>query len=184
MGPHKILTLAVAERDIDGIAVIVDQAPGKGVLHLAVVDLIKVTLAPAVVARMEIKRHLPAAGHRDVVRELDVERAHQALAGDAALGADTDTEHVGVHTAVGARAALDVLAAAQHCLQRVLQHLRDGEGVFLHLKSMIVCPLIAYGQEKIALILHTGSFDLLLFVSLIFFYYSRIPAICHYCGAK
>ena len=150
MGPDKILALAVAHGDVDGIAIVIHLLPAKGVLDRAVVDLIQIPLAGAAVPGMKVIRHLTAVSHRNVAGQLYIERAYQALAGDGRFGPDTDTEHIGMNSAVGAGASLDVLPASQHRLQCVLKHLRNRQRIFLHLKAVVGGPLVTDGQKKIS----------------------------------
>ena len=99
---------------------------------------------------MEIQRNLPTGSHGNIIRQLDIERTHQTFAGDAALGVKAHTELVGMNAAVGSGAALDVVADSQHRLHGILKGLGDGDGIFLHLKAVVVGSLIADGKKKIS----------------------------------
>ena len=55
-----------------------------------------------------------------------------------------------MNAAVGSGAALDVVADSQHRLHGVLKGLGDGDGIFLHLKAVVVGSLIADGKKKIS----------------------------------
>ena len=74
------------------------------------------------VTRVEAVRHGPDVHCADVRRQVGVERGHDFLHRHFASIAEAERETPRMDAGIGAGAALDVGAAAEHCLHRVLQN--------------------------------------------------------------
>ena len=91
---------------------------------------------------VKIRRHFADFQRADIRRQVGVERLHHLLCGDFSVIGKAQGKAAGVYPRVGAGAALDIGAAAQHRLHGILQHLADGQRVGLHLKARIIRALV------------------------------------------
>ena len=105
---------------------------------------------------VEVLRHLEGLLHRDVLRRVGVDGKGQPLQRDAALRAEIGDVPLRVNAGVRAAAASEVHRCAGDLLQRLLQRLADGDGVFLHLPAVVGRSIIHQFQCDIT---HIGSFN-------------------------
>ena len=96
------------------------------------------------VTRVEAVRHGPDVHCADVRRQVGVERGHDFLHRHFASIAEAERETPRMDAGIGAGAALDVGAAAEHRLHRVLQNRADRGRIWLDLEPGIAGALVAY----------------------------------------
>ena len=107
------------------------------VADAGIINLIGIFLPHAGADGVEAQRDLPRAGHDDVGGQMRVERIGHAVDGDAGLRAEIG--HIGARVDPGVRpaAAGHMHRMADDIRRGLLQRLRDGAGVFLHLPAVI-----------------------------------------------
>ena len=75
-----------------------------------------------------------------------VQRQRQLFRRNAGVGVEVELEAQRVHPRIGTAAALDIRAAAQHGLQRVLKGLGHAAAIGLHLKAAVVRAVVGKGK--------------------------------------
>ena len=111
-----------------------------------VVDAVEVGFGMGRVPGMEILRHHLRVQHPDVRRQMLVERQRELCRRDAGIGVEVELEAQRVHPCIGAAAALDIGAAVQHGLQRVLKGLGHAAAIGLHLKAAVIGAVVGKGK--------------------------------------
>ena len=111
-----------------------------------VVDAVEVGFGMGRVPGMEILRHHLRVQHPDVRRQMLVERQRELCRRDVGIGVEVELEAQRVHPCIGAAAALDIGAAAQHGLQRILKGLGHAAAIGLHLKAAVVRAVVGKGK--------------------------------------
>ena len=94
------------------------------------------------VAGVEVLWHGLNFQRADIRRQMRVERLHHLFRRDLASIAETERETPRMDAGIGAGAALDVGAAAEHRLHRVLQNRADRGRIWLDLKPGIAGALV------------------------------------------
>ena len=75
-----------------------------------------------------------------------VQRQRQLCCRDAGIGVEVEPEAQRMHPRIGAAAALDIGAAAQHGLQRILKGLGHAAAIGLHLKAAVIGAVVGKGK--------------------------------------
>ena len=117
---------------------------GERIIHPRVQNVVAVGLGVGGVTRVEAVRHGPDVHCADVRRQVGVERGHDFLHRHFASIAEAERETPRMDAGIGAGAALDVGAAAEHSLHRVLQNRADRGRIWLDLEPGIAGALVAY----------------------------------------
>ena len=118
----------------------------KGRVDGVIMDAVQVSLGMGGVPGVEVLRHGLRRQHPDIRRQMLVECQRQLLGRDVGIGMEVQPEAQRVHPGIGAAAALDIGAAAQHRFQRVLKGGRHAAPVGLHLKAAVICAVVGKGK--------------------------------------
>ena len=110
----------------------------KGGVDGAVVDPVEIGLGVGGIPGVKAVRHQPGLQHPDVPGQFGIEGQGQLGGGNPQLGLKAEGKAQGMDPGVGAAAALDVGAKADHRLQSVLEGGGHALPVGLHLKAAVV----------------------------------------------
>lgn len=99
---------------------------------------------------MECRRNLFAAEHRNIARQVGVERRYEALGGDAMLRAEVTAIRHRMHARIRAAASSDCGTHACDSLHSILHTLLHSYAIGLNLPAVIFLPVKAQGNKQIA----------------------------------
>ena len=122
---------------------------GERIIHPRVQNVVAVGLGVGGVTRVEAVRHGADVHRADVRRQVGVERGHDFLHRHFASIAEAERETPRMDAGIGAGAALDVGAAAEHRLHRVLQNRADRGRIWLDLEPGIAGALVGNPKKII-----------------------------------
>ena len=155
MSPYELMGRLVQKFLVQTLGVEIRPVDIKWILHPGIVNAVSILLFQAGADGVEILRHLQRLADGNVLRRVGVDGKGQPLQGDAALRAEIGDVPLRVNAGVRAAAAGEVHRRASDLLQRLLQRLADGDGVFLHLPAVVGRSIIHQFQCDIT---HIGSF--------------------------
>ena len=116
--------------------------------------LVNIAFTKSAVSCVKIKWHLAHTENTHAHRKVAVECCHKSFAGYGMTYLHTYAEHIGVYARIGTAAAFDIGATAKYGCNSFLKNLLYGDGIVLHLPSVIGTSVIPDCYKKIS---DTGS---------------------------
>ena len=96
---------------------------------------------------MKFEGHLPAAQHRDILRQKVIQCPHEALAGNDVFRFETDAEFPRMYEGICAAASFNIRFFAEHLVKRFLKNLLYRNGILLYLPAMVVSSVVTNRQQ-------------------------------------
>ena len=122
----------------------------KRIADAGIIDQIGIFLFDAGADCIEVLMHLHRIRHDNILRQVRVERIRDAVTWNAGRGAEIGDVDACVNACIRAAAAGHMHRMADDIRRGLLQRLRDGAGVFLHLPAVIGRAEIFKRQGNIA----------------------------------
>ena len=156
MRPHKLMGRTVQKSLVQTLRIKIRTVDIKWVLDSGIINAVGIFLFQTGADGIEILRHLQRLADGNILRRVGIDGKGQPLQRDAALRTEIGDVPLRVNAGVRAAAAGEVHRCAGDLLQRLLQRLADGDGVFLHLPAVVGRSIIHQFQCDIT---HIGSFN-------------------------